>query len=80
MCIMKILRKRRWEELKTLWLLVYLHQGHLRKDDESTRSPEGRVNSPMTVRVRKSVKGISRLFPHTDVKPAMQEQDLISHA
>ncbi|RXI05030.1 hypothetical protein DVH24_006287 [Malus domestica] len=25
---MKILRKRRWEELKTLWLLVYLHQGH----------------------------------------------------
>ncbi|KAM2293461.1 hypothetical protein ACFXTI_028072 [Malus domestica] len=28
MCIMKILRKRRWEELKTLWLLVYLHQGH----------------------------------------------------
>ncbi|KAM1401240.1 hypothetical protein TB2_027732 [Malus domestica] len=61
----------------------------VRKDDESTRSPEGRVNSPMTVRVRKSVKeivlalaikGISRLFPHTDVKPAMQEQDLISHA
>ncbi|KAM1304724.1 hypothetical protein ACFX2F_022351 [Malus domestica] len=89
MCIMKILRKRRWEELKTLWLLVYLHQGQLRKDDESTRSPEGRVNSPMTVRVSKfvkeivlalAIKGISRLFPHTDVKPAIQEQDLISHA
>ncbi|KAM1050016.1 hypothetical protein ACFX2A_032495 [Malus domestica] len=85
----QILRKRKWEELKTLWLLVYLHQGHLRKDDESTRSPEGRVNSPMTVRVRKSVKeivlalaikGISMLFPHIDVKPTVQEQDLISHA
>ncbi|TQD83141.1 hypothetical protein C1H46_031303 [Malus baccata] len=55
---MKILRKRKWEELKTLWLLVYLHQGHLRKDDESIRSPEGRVNSPMTVRVSKFVKDV----------------------
>ncbi|KAM2490317.1 hypothetical protein PS1_047207 [Malus domestica] len=37
----QIIRKRRWEELKTLWLLVHLHQWHLHRDDESTRRHEG---------------------------------------